>query len=633
MCFDDLGINTLFVDEAHNYKNVKLGSRITGVRGMVNGGSAKSDAMMDKVHCVQRMNDGGRVVFATGTPVTNSRADLYVVQKYLQEGELEFQGIRSFDAWVGMYAEKVTDFEIDLDTSSYHMVTRFARFRNIPELTATLASIADFHQTDKTDGIPDMDGYEDCVMAGSKGFREYLEKISKRADAIRRRRVSNKEDNMLKLTTDGRRAALDMRLVSEGAKRDPKGKVSTCAGKVFEVYKASRDVKGTQLVFCDISTPKAGFNLYDDLKSLLIRKGIPKEEIAFIHDAETDAERRKLFSKVREGEVAVLIGSTAKMGHGMNVQKHLIAIHHLDVPWRPSDMVQREGRILRQGNENEKVHIFRYITKASFDAYSWQLLEIKQRFISQVISGEAAMRDGTDIDDTVLSYAEVKALAVGDPKIKKRVEVSNELDRYRLLQRGWLDDRREKQRLLTVLPGKMEQQREKIARCEMDMKAYEKEKVDYDSMKYAEQKAVREAIWQAAQANQNSPEAKTVLTYQGFKVVVPAYMVPRVPKRRGKGEDGESVVTAAEPIPYVHLVKNNTYFLELETESGITKRLNYFLEHLEDRKREYEDELRSLENRYTAVKESVEEETVGYEDEIRKLSLELAGLNEELGVL
>ncbi len=633
MPFDELGINTLFLDEAHNYKNIDLDSRISRVRGTGSGGSNRGNGMMDKVHCVQRMNDGGRVVFATGTPVTNSLSDIYVMQKYLQEGELEFQGIQNFDAWAGMYAEKTTGFEIDVDTNSYHIVTRFARFCNIPELTATLSSIADFHKVDKTSGIPELDGYTDSLRDGSDDFKDYLREISNRADDIRQKRVKPKEDNMLKVTTDGRKAALDMRLIEVAFGLDPDSKVMRCAENVMEVYEQTRDIKGTQLVFCDISTPKEGFNLYDELKDLLIAMGMPRNEIAFIHDADSDMQKQDLFKAMREGEIAVLVGSTAKMGHGVNVQKRLVAIHHLDVPWRPSDMVQREGRILRQGNENDKVRIFRYVTKASFDAYSWQLLETKQRFIGQIMSGEATMREGGDIDDTVLNYAEVKALAVGNPRIKRRVEVCNELDKYRILQRDFLEDRSKKERDMIILPQKIAAQKDKIERCQKDIEAYAKEKRNYKDMGYKEQKAIREMIFQAAQANRNNPKDTLVMTYQGFKIVVPAYMVPKMVTRKTEAKNaGEEVSYTKSEILYIHLVRNNTYYLEIESESGITARLNNFLEDLEKQKGKYEDVLKTLENRLHNTEEELNKEVQGYANEIDELKRELNELNEELGV-
>lgn len=636
MPFDELGINTLFVDEAHNYKNVALESRISNVRGMNNAGSFRGNGMMDKVHCVQRMNDGGRVVFATGTPITNSLSDIFVMQKYLQEGELEFQGIQNYDAWAGMYAEKVTDYEIDVDTNSYHLVTRFSRFCNLPELAATLSSIIDFHKVDKTAGIPELEGYTDSLRDGSQDFKEYLLEISNRADDIKMKRVKPNEDNMLKLTSDGRKDALDMRLIDTAFGLDPDSKIMRCAENVFSVYEETREFKGTQLVFLDISTPKEGFNLYDDLRSLLIAMGIGKEEIAFIHDADSDLQREKLFRTVQDGKVAVLVGSTAKLGHGVNVQKRLKAIHHLDVPWRPSDMIQREGRILRQGNENKEVRIFRYITKASFDAYSWQLLETKQRFIGQIMSGETLMRDGTDVDETVLNYAEVKALAVGNMKIKRRVEVSNELDKYRILQRDYDEERRKRENLLIVLPEKIRYQEERILNCQKDMDAYRAEKIDYDEMSYKDQKAVRETIMTALKDNQNSLEDVHVLNYQGFDVVVPAYMVPKMAKRKVEakehGEEVTELVDTRKLTYYIHLVKNGNYYLEIESESGITKRINNFLEGLSGLKNRYEEVLESMKYRLEATKAELENGSGGYLNEIARLKNELDELNEELGV-
>ncbi len=628
--FDELGINTLFVDEAHNYKNVSIESRITRVRGMGISGSERANGMMDKVHCVQRMNDGGRVVFATGTPVTNSLSDIYVMQKYLQQGELEFLGILNFDAWAGMFARKTTEFEIDVDTNSYYLVTRFSKFCNIPELTATLSSIADFHQVDKSAGIPLLEGYSDSLRSGSDDFKEYLREISDRADDIRKKRVTVREDNMLKVTSDGRKAALDMRLIDVAFGLDPDSKVMRCAENVTEVYENTRENKGTQLVFCDISTPKDGFNLYDELRNLLVAMGIPKNEIAFVHSADSDSKRQALFKSVTDGEIAVLIGSTAKMGHGMNVQKRLVAIHHLDVPWRPSDMVQREGRILRQGNENEKVKIFRYITKASFDAYSWQLLETKQRFISQIMSGDAYMREGGDVNDTVLNYAEVKALAVGNPRIKRRVEVCNELDKYIILQNDIINDRHNKERELAELPEKIKRIKERIKNIGLDIKEYAREEKSYKDMQYTEQREIRRTIYNAVFANQNNPEITHVLDYQGFEVVVPAYMAPRTVYFT-KEENGSKQKTN-KPVYYVNLVRHGTYFLEIESESGITTRLNNFLDDLEKLEQTYKDQLLEYETRLATVKTELEKENFGYADKINALKSELAVLNEELGV-
>ncbi|MCR5268423.1 MAG: DEAD/DEAH box helicase family protein, partial [Lachnospiraceae bacterium] len=377
ICFDQLGITTLFVDEAHNFKNVPIDTKIENAMGISKTGSAKCRDMMDKVHIVQHENHGRGVIFATGTPITNSITDAYIMQRYLQGGELAILELQNFDSWVGMFAEQTTNFEIDVDTSNFRMATRFAKFHNIPELTAMFAAVADFHMAHEAKDVPEHDGYRDLVVRKTREFQEYLKDISRRADDVRHGRVARTDDNMLKITTDGRKAALDMRLIDPAQPFTVSSKVFLCADSVAAIYKDTAERRSTQLVFCDTSTPKAGFNIYDNLRALLIRMGVSADEIAYIHDATTESKRAKIFESVRKGEIRVLIGSTFKLGLGVNVQDKLIALHHLDVPWRPADMVQREGRILRQGNENDKVKIFRYVTEGSYDAYSWQLLETK----------------------------------------------------------------------------------------------------------------------------------------------------------------------------------------------------------------------------------------------------------------
>lgn len=645
VAFDELGINTLFVDEAHNYKNVGVGMKGGKILGGSGKGSERAKKMMDKVHCVQRMNNGGRVVLATGTPITNSVADIFVMQKYLQEGELHFLGLETFEAWAGMFAEKHTDFEIDVDTNSYHLATRFSRFCNLPELTAILSSIADFHHVDTQAGVPQLSGYDNELLKGSRDFKSYLQEISERADDVRQHRVKRYEDNLLKITSDGRKAALDMRLIDEVYGLDANAKVLRCAENIMEVYEQTRKVRGTQLVFCDSSTPKQGFNLYDELKRLLIAMGMPKEKIAFVHDADTEATRAKLFRAVQDGDVSVLVGSTFKMGLGVNVQHRLAALHHLDVPWRPADMVQREGRILRQGNRNASVRIFRYITKNSFDAYSWQLLETKQRFISQILSGSVVEREAADVDEAVLSYGEVKALAVGNPLIKKRVELANELDKYRILQNEYHVSREQMSLELDQLPAQIRHQEELIRLCEMDIRDASAEKDAPVEFTEPELKAIRERIFQAVKECENLPTETKILTYRGFDILVPAHMIPKVPKMRRK--DAETVVEA-KPIPYVWLRRNGTHYLAIESRTGITKRLNNFLfgrteTHKSDGRTE---EIQSgLETMLEAKKEELlrlqtrrqvlEKELAtagGYAEQIRQLRAALDEIDEELGV-
>ncbi len=481
--FDELGINTIFLDEAHNYKNVPVSTQVERVLGISSGGSTKCQDMLDKIHYVQRTNGGRGAILATGTPITNSVTDAYVMQTYLQSGELKMLGLSSFDGWIGMFAEKHTEFEIDIDTGTYRLATRFSRFHNLPELTALFASVADFHIVDKSVGVPDFNGYTDTITDRSEDFKDYLKVISQRADDVRNRRVKRNEDNLLLITTDGRKAALDRRLNDGKLHRATGGKVVKCARNVYDIYKKYDDIKAAQLVFCDYSTPKAGFNIYDELRELLVGLGVPDYEIAYIHSATTEKSREKLFKAVREGKIRVLIGSTFKLGLGVNVQDKLIAIHHLDVPWRPADMTQREGRILRQGNTNDTVYIHRYITEGSFDAYSWQLLETKQRFISSLLSGHLSERDGSDVSDVVLNYAEIKALAIGNPKIKKRVELANDLDKLLILKREQIRLHETLSQELNALPSKIANQESLIENAKLDLE-YLKDDALHGQIKY-----------------------------------------------------------------------------------------------------------------------------------------------------
>ena len=517
--FNDLGITSLFVDEAHNFKNVPIDTKIDRVMGINKVGSKKCQDMMDKVHVIQRENNGRGIIFATGTPITNSITDAYIMQKYVQESQLELLGLQNFDSWVGMFAEKNTGFEVDVDTSNYRMATRFAKFHNIPELTNMITAFADFHSMAGNDDLPDFNGYKDVVIPKTAPFRDYLSRISERAEQVRTGQVPRTEDNMLLITTDGRKAALDMRLVDGKAAFTTDSKVFKCADTVYQIYKRGNQRNTTQLIFCDTSTPKEGFNIYDELKSLLVRMGIPENEIAFIHDATSEAKRQAIFSQVRAGGIRVLIGSTFKLGLGVNVQNRMEALHHLDVPWRPADMVQREGRILRQGNQNDFVEIYRYITEGSFDAYSWQLLETKQRFITDILGGVIEDREGQDVDDTVLNYAEVKALAVGNPLIKKRIEVNNELMKQRLLNLKFVKDMEKFSSIAMSYPGEIERL-DRLRRLAMADEYY----FAGFGRKYTEQERqeIRELIQQKVLVEEPLEKSSIIIEYQGFDIIAPA---------------------------------------------------------------------------------------------------------------
>lgn len=470
LCFDDLDIDTLFVDEAHNFKNISIETKHGTLPGLNTKGSKRCDDLLAKVRFIQRSHGGRGVVFATGTPITNSVSDLYTMLLYLAYERLNEMNLVEFDNWVKLFSEVTEEFEVEANGVGYRLRRRLSRYHNLPELSLLLSEIADFHiTTEDEQKLPSNVRYVNCTVPASKELRDYIGELARRAEDVKSGLIPRTEDNMLKITTDGRKAALDMRLVDRFAPDSPSSKLNTCVRKVFEIW--SGDPGVTQLVFLDQSTPKDGFNLYDDMKDKLVGLGIPAKEIAFVHDAVNDSMRTALFNRVRRGDVRVLIGSTFKLGIGANVQDKLWAVHHLDIPWRPSDVTQREGRMLRQGNKNDDVAVYRYITNGSFDAYSWQLLENKQRFTSQIIGGSYSGRSGDEVDEIVLTYSEVKSLAVGDPLIKRRIELETELQRKGTL-RARIERARDRARVeLVSLPRREEELTEAKRRLMLDAKA------------------------------------------------------------------------------------------------------------------------------------------------------------------
>lgn len=618
--FDELGITRLFVDEAHNFKNVPLETKTNNVLGINSTGSKRCQDMMDKVHMIQKKNDGKGVVLATGTPITNSITDAYIMQQYLQSGELGMLDLQSFDSWIGMFAERVTKFEVDVDTSTYRLATRFAKFHNLPELTSLLSSVADFHQVDESAGIPAFDGYNDALVSKTPAFAAYLADISTRADNVRKGRISRKDDNMLKITTDGRKAALDLRLVDPNAVFTYKSKVARCVENVADIYFRTTSRKSAQIIFCDASTPKAGFNIYTELKDRLVLHGVPESKIAFVHDAETETKRSLLFAKVRSGDIRILIGSTYKLGLGVNVQERLIALHHIDVPWRPADMTQREGRILRRGNTNSKVYIYRYITEGSFDAYSWQLLETKQRFISELLSGSLTERSGTDIADTVLDYAEVKALAVGNPLVKQRVEAANELTRYMALQSKLVESRIRLEKELLEMPGQIHNQIDLIEYCKQDLAFYTEWRkinppVEDSKLKKEEaekRKTLREFIGTAIREHVLETKEKTLISYRGFAIVLPANMTLEK--------------------PYVWLKKSGKYYVELgDTDIGNLIRIDNYLDSLGDHLGKLMLNLEKLREKEKDIRVELSKDE-SYTDQIETYKNKVKKLDKKLGV-
>ncbi len=479
MRFEETGVDHLCIDECHLYKNRRVDSAIDG---MGNPGSQRAQDLDAKLWALRRSNGHRVVTFATATPVANSIAELWTMQSYLQPDVLAAADLEPFDSWAATFGRTVTALELAPDGASYRMKTRFARFQNIPELLTLYRQVADVRTAEDLQlPVPSLagGGPETVVVPASETLRDYVADLASRAERVRSRAVMPDEDNMLKITGDGRRAALDLRLVGE--RPDPGGgKLAVAAERVAAIYRRSHDLRfldeagqphdrpgALQLVFCDASTPSGkGWNAYDELRNLLAAHGIPADAVRFVHEAGTDEAKAKLFAACRDGRVAVLVGSTDKMGIGTNVQARAIALHHLDCPWRPADIEQREGRIVRQGNQNAEVSILRYATEASFDVYMWQTVERKAAFINQVATGRAADRDVDDIGDQALSYAEVKALATGNPRILDKASVDADVARLGRLRRAHLDDQHRLRRALDAAERRMASAGKRITRIE-----------------------------------------------------------------------------------------------------------------------------------------------------------------------
>ncbi|WP_125121654.1 helicase-related protein [Streptococcus intermedius] len=441
--FEELGVDKLFIDEAHNYKNLYLYTKMRNVAGIGQSEAFKSSDMFMKCRYMDEMTGGKGIVFATGTPVSNSMTELYTMQRYLQYESLKKNNLEHFDSWASTFGETQSAFELSPEGTGYRVKTRFSKFYNLPELMSMFKEVADIQTVDMLNLPTPEAHYEVIKTLPSEEQKEILKSLSERADDVRNRVVEPDEDNMLKITNDGKKLALDQRLINPLLPDNPDSKVNVCVKNVFAIWDKTKDDRSTQLLFSDMSTPKGDgeFNIYDDIREKLVNLGIPKEEIAFIHEANSDKQKDELFAKVRKGEVRILMGSTQKMGAGTNVQNKLIALHDLDVPWRPADLEQRAGRIVRQGNENKEVNIYRYVTENTFDAYLWQTIENKQKFISQIMTSKTPVRVAEDVDESSLNYAEIKALATGDAKIKEKMDLDNEVTKLKMLEANFKSNR------------------------------------------------------------------------------------------------------------------------------------------------------------------------------------------------
>lgn len=472
--FEELGVDKLFVDEAHAYKNLYLFSKMRNVAGITSTDSQKSSDMLMKCRYMDEITNNKGLVFATGTPVSNSMAELYTMQRYLQYDELKKMKLQHFDSWASTFGETITAIELNPEGNGYRSKTRFAKFYNLPELMNTVKGFMDIKTADVLNLPTPIAHYETIKTKPTEEQKEILETFSERADKVRNKEVDASVDNMLLITNDGKKMALDQRLINPLLSDDPNSKVNTCIKNVFSIWDKYKDKKSAQLIFCDMSTPSSDFNIYDDIKTKLIDMGVPENEIEFIHKAKNNMEKDAIFDKVRKGEIRVLLGSTQKMGAGTNAQDKLIAIHDLDIPWRPADLSQRAGRIVRQGNENKEVHIFRYVTENTFDAYLFQTLENKQKYISQIMTSKTPVRVAEDVDEATLNYAEIKALATGNPLIKEKMDLDVEVSKLKMLESNFKSNLYKlEDKVVKFYPKEIERLKERIENLKEDIKNVE----------------------------------------------------------------------------------------------------------------------------------------------------------------
>ena len=526
--FEQLGVDRLFVDESQNYKNLFLYTKVRNVAGLSTSEAQKSSDMFGKCRYLDEITGGRGVIFATGTPISNSMTEMYTLMRYLQYNTLQQKGLTHFDAWASTFGETTTAIELAPEGTGYRARTRFAKFFNLPELMAMFKEAADIKTSDQLNLPVPHAKFETVVVKPSEIQQDMVQALSERAAEVHSGSVDPSVDNMLKITSDGRKIGLDQRLMNSALPDDPSSKLNACVNNVLRIWNDTKEQKLTQLIFCDMSTPKGdgSFNVYDDIRSKLLTAGVPEQEIEFIHNADTENKKAELFSKVRSGQVRVLLGSTAKMGAGTNVQTLLVAVHHLDVGWRPSDMTQRNGRIIRQGNQNKQVYVYNYVTESTFDAYLYQTLENKQKFISQIMTSKSPMRSCDDIDEQALSYAEIKALCAGDPRIREKMDLDVQVAKLKVLRGDFQNQKyRLEDKLLKTFPEEIQKQKTRIAALQQDSQIAAAHPQDKESfcgmtikgMVYDDKKAAGERL---LLARQEMPNADMMLlgTYRGFEL-------------------------------------------------------------------------------------------------------------------
>lgn len=620
--FEELGVDRIFVDEAHYYKNLFLYTKMRNVGGIAQTEAQKSSDLFMKCRYLDELTGGKGVIFATGTPILNSMVELYTMQRYLQYSELEKRHLQQFDAWASTFGETVTAIELSPEGTGYRAKTRFAKFFNLPELMALFKEVADIQTSEMLNLPVPKANYHNVVIEPSEIQKELVKDLSERAEKIRNRMVDSSVDNMLKITNDGRKLALDQRLTNDMLEDFEHSKVATCADNIYSIWDKTSEDKSAQLVFCDLSTPHndGKFNVYDDLKTKLIDRGIPEEEIAFIHDANTDARKQELFNKVRRGQVRVLIGSTQKMGAGTNCQDRLIALHDLDCPWRPSDLIQRSGRIIRQGNKNPEVDIYRYVTEGTFDAYLYQLVENKQRFISQIMTSKTPVRFAEDIDETALSYAEIKALAAGNPDIIEKTELDTQVAKLKLLKQNYLSEKYAlEDKVIKYYPNEIKRLENRIEDMKEDIEVFNNnntpdnsfEKMNIKGTDFTERKEAGEKIIEICKSMTN-PEPLEIGEYKGFKIILSFDTMDRK--------------------FYASMKNNLSYKTELGSDpSGNITRIDNALNGIETRLSSVENNLEDTKKNYESAKKEIEK-PFPQEEELKTKSKRLDELNIKLNL-
>jgi len=620
--FEQLGVDRLFVDESQAFKNLYLYTKMRNVAGLSTSEAQKSSDMFGKCRYLDEITGGRGVIFATGTPLSNSMTEMYTLMRYLQYNTLQQKGLTHFDAWASTFGETTTAIELAPEGTGYRARTRFAKFFNLPELMAMFKEAADIKTSDQLHlPVPDAK-FETVVVKPSEIQQDMVQALSERAAEVHSGSVDPSVDNMLKITSDGRKIGLDQRLMNSALPDDPSSKLNACVNNVLRIWNDTKEQKLTQLIFCDMSTPKGdgSFNVYDDIRSKLLTAGVPEQEIEFIHNADTENKKAELFSKVRSGQVRVLLGSTAKMGAGTNVQTLLVAVHHLDVGWRPSDMTQRNGRIIRQGNQNKQVYVYNYVTESTFDAYLYQTLENKQKFISQIMTSKSPMRSCDDIDEQALSYAEIKALCAGDPRIREKMDLDVQVAKLKVLRGDFQNQKyRLEDKLLKTFPEEIQKQKTRIAALQQDSQiaaAHPQDKENFcgmtiKGMVYDDKKAAGERL---LLARQEMPNADMMLlgTYRGFELNI----------RFDSFKNEHQAVLRAEL----------SYPVSLGDDArGNITRLDNAIDNFADRIADAENALQNLEQQKQAAEVEVAK-PFAQEEELAEKSARLAELNTLLNI-